>query len=196
LLYRYSYQTDIVLGAPVSGRTHADLEQQVGFYLNTLAVRTRLCPEKDCLANLRIVNENVVAAMAHQEYPSDELVEELLGDRLLSGKGLFDVMISLDRRLTDMADATLEGMSMTVLPVANTSAKFDISFLFTDTGTAVICNIEYSHIFDTETIAYLAAGLRRIAAAMTAREATPINQIEMLAQVRENDPGIIDFNFS
>ncbi|NIG57755.1 non-ribosomal peptide synthetase, partial [Chitinophaga sp. Cy-1792] len=77
LLYRYSGQEDIILGSPVAGREHADLEGQIGFYVNTLALRTRFSGSNNYLQLLEQVRQVTMSAYEHQSYPFDELVDAL-----------------------------------------------------------------------------------------------------------------------
>ncbi|WP_343858175.1 condensation domain-containing protein, partial [Fulvivirga kasyanovii] len=94
LLYRYTGQEDIVLGTPVSGREHHDLEGQIGFYVNTLALRTRFSGEEGFVHLLDKVKETTLEGYNHQVYPFDRLVDELDLSRDMSRSPLFDVMVS------------------------------------------------------------------------------------------------------
>ena len=73
VFYRYTGQEDIILGTAVSGRDHADLKDQIGFYVNTLALRTILDPEASFLEPLQQVKEETLQAYDHQQYPFDAL---------------------------------------------------------------------------------------------------------------------------
>ncbi|MEM8906818.1 MAG: condensation domain-containing protein, partial [Bacteroidota bacterium] len=84
LLHRYSGQTDIILGSPISGRNHTDLKTQIGFYINTLALRTQFDAHdsfNDLLANIK---QTTIGAYEHQMYSFDELVNQLNLKRDLS----------------------------------------------------------------------------------------------------------------
>ncbi|OMD33819.1 hypothetical protein BSK56_33865, partial [Paenibacillus borealis] len=76
-LHKYTGQTDIVVGTPVSGRTHADTEPMIGMFVNTLALRNAPSGEKRFMDFLREVKERTLAAFEHQDYPFEELVEKL-----------------------------------------------------------------------------------------------------------------------
>ena len=77
LLYKYSGQTDLLIGTPISGRNHHDLEDQIGIYLNTILLRTQIDPEESFGALLGRVKENTFRDYEHQVYPFDLLVEDL-----------------------------------------------------------------------------------------------------------------------
>ena len=95
LLYRYTNQEDIIIGSPIAGREHADLEDQIGFYINTLALRTQFKGEDSYKELLEKVKQVTLGAYEHQVYPFDELVDELQLNRDMSRSALFDVMIVL-----------------------------------------------------------------------------------------------------
>jgi Condensation domain len=77
LLYRYTGQEDLILGTPVAGREHSDLEDQIGFYVNTLALRNSIAAEESFSDLFSRIRENTLNAYTHQGYPFDRLVEEL-----------------------------------------------------------------------------------------------------------------------
>lgn len=90
-LYRITGQHDIVLGSPVAGRDHASLHDQVGLYLNTLAVRTAISPAQSFTQLVQQVRNNMLAAFEHQHYPLDVLLTDLKAARDVSRNPLFDV---------------------------------------------------------------------------------------------------------
>jgi acyl carrier protein len=77
LMYRYTSQTDIIIGAPVAGRDHANLEDQIGFYVNMLALRNEVKPEESFDSFYQAMKEDTLKSYSHQMYPFDGLVEEL-----------------------------------------------------------------------------------------------------------------------
>ena len=91
LLYKYTNQTDIILGTPIAGRNHRDLENQIGIYINTLALRSNINTEKGYDHFLKSVKEITLDAFEHQMYPFDVLVDDLNIKREISRSPLFDV---------------------------------------------------------------------------------------------------------
>ncbi|TGE12802.1 non-ribosomal peptide synthetase [Hymenobacter elongatus] len=164
LLYKYSGQKQLVVGTPVSGRSHYDLENQVGLYVNTLALKTSIAPEQSFAAYLKETSQSTLQAFEHQDYPFDKLVEELNIVRDPSRNPLFDVMIVLQN--TAYGDGSLQmskqyGFCLLELDqyfgdgaglaTVHQGAKFDLSFSFsTEAGNQFVVEIDYSTELFTE----------------------------------------------
>ncbi|MDQ8188614.1 condensation domain-containing protein, partial [Pelagicoccus sp. SDUM812002] len=93
LLRRYAGQDDVTVGSPVSGRDHADLRDQIGFYVGTLALRDEVSLEESLGSLLSKVRSTVLEAFEHQKYPFDSIVEDLDLERDTSRSAVFDVMV-------------------------------------------------------------------------------------------------------
>ncbi|WP_428231992.1 amino acid adenylation domain-containing protein [Flavobacterium sp.] len=147
LLSRYANTTDIVLGTPVAGREHSDLENQVGLYLNTLAIRTTFEQETTFEELLAIQKETLLNAYSHQEYPFDSLVEELEIKRDLSRSVLFDALVVLQNQEELLVSGGLKLNGVEVSPYKNLEksfSKFDISFIFSEKKGELSLYIEYN----------------------------------------------------
>ena len=113
LLHRHTGQQDLILGSPVAGRDHPDLEPQIGFYVNTLPLRVRPTPEMSFAQLLAQVRETVTGALEHSAYPFDVLVDELEVERDPGRSPLFEVMVALQNQEAsglDLKDLHLRGM--------------------------------------------------------------------------------------
>src|SRR5262249_5301547 len=104
LLYRYTGQTDIVVGSPFANRNRSEVEGLIGFFVNTLVLRTDLSENPSFEELLRLIREVVLEAYAHQDLPFERLVEELHPQRNLSHNPLFQVMFSLENDPTTTFD--------------------------------------------------------------------------------------------
>jgi hypothetical protein len=95
LFYRYTAQNDIVLGSPVAGRSDEYLESQIGMYINTLPLRTKLEVGETLQTLLLKVKESTLNAYEHEEYPFDMLLNDLQLKKTMNRSALFDVIVAL-----------------------------------------------------------------------------------------------------
>ncbi|HEY8919155.1 MAG TPA: condensation domain-containing protein, partial [Chitinophaga sp.] len=146
LLYRYTGQDDIITGMPVAGREHADLENQVGFYVNTLALRAQFNGAGSFEQLLQHIKQVTTGAYKHQAYPFDKLVDELQLQRDLSRHPLFDVMVIMqhgDER--SVAVNTLEQVQVSRYEgLSEDMSKFNLSFGFAETAAGINIGIGYN----------------------------------------------------
>jgi amino acid adenylation domain-containing protein len=152
LLYRYTNQNDIIIGTPIAGREHPDLENQIGLYLNTLAIRTKFEQGDDFLDVLNKEKETLLNAYEHQDYSFDELVGNLNLKRDLSRSALFDVLVVLQNQaqLKNISNNTaLTGLEVEGFDFDNKTSKLDVTFTFVETEHLIL-NIDYnSDIYDS-----------------------------------------------
>jgi tyrocidine synthetase-3 len=147
LLFRYSGQKDIIIGTPVAGREHPDLEGQIGLYLNTLALRNRVTGDEGFVQILDHVRQTTIEAFSHQAYPFDLLVEELGIGSDLSRSPLFDVVLILQNvEVVNDAQLEMNNVKIDIEPAGLGISKNDLRFQFTaDKQTSIIYgNIEYN----------------------------------------------------
>ncbi|ADL52201.1 amino acid adenylation domain protein [Clostridium cellulovorans 743B] len=116
LLAKYSGQEDIVIGSPIAGRNHRDLENIIGMFVNTLAIRSKVDKELSFKSYLRTVKEKALKAYENQDYQFEELVEKLNIPRDMSRNQFFDVMFTMQNTEDieiEMGDLTLKLMKST-----------------------------------------------------------------------------------
>ncbi|HEY6806346.1 MAG TPA: amino acid adenylation domain-containing protein [Pyrinomonadaceae bacterium] len=145
LLARYSGQTDIVVGAPIAGRTRRELEPLIGFFVNTLVLRTSIVPQETFSELLARVKAICLGAYAHQDVPFEKLVEELQPERDLSRSPLFQVALSLQN--TPSSSLELPGLSLRGLSNENLLAKFDLTINFNEDRQG---QLHYSLLYATD----------------------------------------------
>ncbi|UPK71696.1 non-ribosomal peptide synthetase [Chitinophaga filiformis] len=170
LLYRYTGQEDIIIGTPVAGREHPDLENQVGYYLNTIALRTKLTGEETFSTYLEQVKKVALEGYAHQEYPFDHLVEELGAGTDISRNPVFDVTVILQNiQLNKDQDSGMEGVTVQAeLPELHIS-KGDLRFQFIESEGSIAGNIEYNtDLFDAPRIEQMFADLKALLTSVVA----------------------------
>ncbi|MCP5003232.1 MAG: AMP-binding protein, partial [Planctomycetes bacterium] len=152
LLYRYSGQTDLVVGSPVANRIQHQTEDLIGYFVNTLVLRTNINAEHTFSELLKQVRETSLNAYAHQEIPFEYLVEQINPLRSLSHSPLFQVMFVLQN--TSQEALELKGLRMSIIEAENRTAKFDLTLSVAEHGDVFVCDWEYNTaLFHPETIA-------------------------------------------
>jgi amino acid adenylation domain-containing protein len=181
LLYRYTGQEDIIIGTAVAGREHADLEDQIGFYVNTLALRTRFNGADTYTDLLSKVKEVTLDAYKYQAYPFDELVDQLDLDRDLSRNALFDVMVVLQNN--EMVDTVYPGgLKVSGYEEEVETSKLDLIFTFFESGEEIHASIQYnSDIYLAATIERLAGHLLQLLDILAIHPALPVQQLNYLS---------------
>ncbi|KAF6577581.1 condensation domain-containing protein, partial [Paenibacillus sp. EKM211P] len=94
LLHKYTGQEDVVVGTPIAGRNHSDVQPLIGMFVNTLAIRSYPAAVKTFLDYLKEIKETTLGAFEHQNYPFEELVDKVNVARDLSRNPLFDTMFA------------------------------------------------------------------------------------------------------
>jgi non-ribosomal peptide synthetase component F len=140
-------QDDLVVGTPIANRTHAGLEGLIGFFVNTLALRSRVEGDPTFRELLASSRSTALGAYAHQDLPFEKLVEELRVERSLHHAPVFQVLLVLQN--APMPDLELPGLTLSPVPLAPGTAKFDLSLSFQENGRATL---EYdARLFDDAT---------------------------------------------
>ncbi|MGG0811184.1 condensation domain-containing protein, partial [Paenibacillus alvei] len=136
LLAKYSGQDDIIVGTPVAGRSHADLEPLIGMFVNTLAIRNRPLGNKTFQSFLAEVKETTLGAFEHQDYPFEELVDRLHLQWDPSRNPLFDTVFVLqntEERGIGIGDITISPYTAD----DSVSAKFDLTLSMSEENDAI-----------------------------------------------------------
>jgi amino acid adenylation domain-containing protein len=156
LLARVTEREDIVVGSPIAGRTRPETESLIGFFINTLALRTDLSGDPTFRELLGRVREVALAAYAHQELPFEKLVEELQPERSLSHTPLFQVMFVLQN--LPRSERRLGELTLRHLEADKGTAKFDIGLSLNEDAGKLQGVFSYNtDLFDQATIERLAA---------------------------------------
>ncbi|WP_189226194.1 non-ribosomal peptide synthase/polyketide synthase [Saccharothrix coeruleofusca] len=188
VLNRFGAGVDVPIGTVVAGRTDDALNDLVGFFLNTLVLRTDVSGDPSFEQLVARVRETDLDAFDHQELPFERLVDALAPERSMSRHPLFQVLLSLNNT-TDpsLAVPALPDVEVAPYEAALGVAKFDLMFAFDELpGGGVAGTIEYAtDLFDQGTAARIADGFGRIAAAVAAEPSTTISALDLLdADVR------------
>lgn len=175
LLYRYSGQEDIVIGTPIAGRNRSEIEPLIGFFVNSLVLRTDLSGAPTFRELVARVKEVALHAYAHQDLPFEKLVEELQPERTLSHHPLFQVMFTMQNVPFDTVE--LPQLRLTALDTESVPAKFDLNLHMTEFGQGIVGRIFYNaDLFESATMERFCAHFARLleSAALTHDERLPL----------------------
>ena len=185
LLSRYANQTDIVVGTPIAGRQHPELEGLIGMFVNTLVMRADLSGNPSFRSLLQQVRNRALGAYAHQELPFERLVETLQPMRSLSHHPIFQVMFV--HQNTPKSPFELLDLQVERLPVAGETAKFDLSLSVTETSTRFDGQLEYdTALFLPSTIERMAGHYTRLLESIITNPDCPIEQLPLLTNAERH----------
>ncbi len=155
-LSKLSGQEDIIIGIPIGGRRHADLDQTVGMFVNTLAMRNFPAREKTFLKFLQEVKGRSLAAFENQDYPFEDLKANVFENRDMPRNVLFDVFFqfnNLDDKLANIPEVKIEDLTVRPYNYKGRIAKFDLYLWGKEKESGILFFIEYAtRLFRDETV--------------------------------------------
>ena len=192
LLSKYSGQEDIVVGSPIAGRRHADLEGVIGMFVNTLAMRNNPGSFKTFSQFLNEVKENALKAYANQDFQFEELVESLNLNRDLSRNPLFNTMFVLQN--VEASELSIENLNFKPYEFDIKVSKFDLTLEAIQVNEKMVFTLEYcTKLFKKETIERLADHYKNILECVILNEEVKISEIDMMSE-KEKKQVLFDFN--
>ena len=192
LLSRLSGQAEITLGTPVAGRSRVEMERMIGFFVNTLALRTEVRGGESYRELLRRVREVVIEGQAHEEAPFEKVVERLQPERSLSHTPLFQVMFSLQTLQTEKREAAAASPERS--DELGTAAKFDLNFALVDTGRGVTGSLAFrTDLFDDESAVRIARRFKTLITSVANNPDRKLSEISLLTD-EERRLLLVDWN--
>jgi amino acid adenylation domain-containing protein len=194
LLHRYTEVTDVVVGTPFSGRRHPEIANLLGYFSNTLALRSDLSGDPTFAELVARVKATTIGAQIHQELPFERLVESLNPDRAESHSPVFQVLFGFDIASTHAP--TLAGHELQTLPVPGWQwARFDLSLVLRELPDGSLrARIEYStDLFDATTIERLAGHLQTLLGAAAEDSGRRLSELPILG-AQERRTLLVDWN--
>ncbi len=196
LFYKYTGQTDIIIGSSTAGRSHVHLQAIIGMFVNMLAIRNHPKDHLSYLSFLEDVVANCIKAFENQEVQFEELVETLDPERDLSRNPLFDIsMVVQNFQPTPQIDVQPQ-VNENISPVTfkNPTAKFDMTFYVYEAGEKITISIEYyTAIFKKATIQRLASHFINIIQAVNKTPSIKLKDIDILSK-EEKRQILVGFN--
>ena len=185
LLYRYSGQTDLRIGAPVANRIRPESEGLIGAFLNTQVLRCQLSGQMNVAELFEHVRHTVIEGQSHQDLPFDHLVEALQPPRSAAYNPLFQVMCNV-QRWEFQQSRQLAGMTVEYLANDARATKFDLNLEVTDLDHRLGCCLTYStDLFDEPRIARMAEHWRNLLEALIANPQQRLSELPLLSVVEQ-----------
>jgi amino acid adenylation domain-containing protein len=192
LLSKYAAADDVVVGSPIAGRTRAETEGLIGFFVNTLALRADLSTAPDFRGLLAQVRGRTLGAYEHQDLPFEKLVEELGIERSLSQTPLVQAFFALHNGPAE--GLRLAGLEAETVEVELETAKFDLTLSLEAQEAGLEGRIAYStELFDAAMIARLGEHYRTLLEGIAADPGRRLSALSLLGEA-ERRQILIDWN--
>ena len=192
LLHHYSRQSDIVIGAPIAGRNQTEIENLIGFFVNSIVIRTQLSTDMNFIQLLEKVKAGSLEAFAHGDLPFEKLVEELHPTRDLSRNPLFQVLFQM-AATKDAVFNTPDEKNMNVDVKSNIS-KFDLTLSMADENGVLRGYFEYNtDLFFKQTIVRLISHYNNLLQSIVDNPAALVSDLEVLG-ASEKQQLLVDWN--
>jgi len=181
LMYRYCGVPDIVTGSPVANRNRKEIENIIGFFVNTLAIRSDLSGDPTFLELLEQTRKNCIEAYAHQDLPFEKLVDELNPERHMDRSPIVQVIFVLQN--APMPELTLSGLTVTPLDADAVTARFDLEVNAWEMPEGLHFNVFYSaDLFDESTIVRMMSHFKVLLLSVTADPKRKVSEISIMAE--------------
>jgi amino acid adenylation domain-containing protein len=194
LMYHYTNQKDIIIGTSVAGRSHADLEDQIGFYSNTLALRNHIETEESFQHFFRRIIDTTLKSLSHQMYPFIRLVEDLNFRSDPSRNAIFDVMLFLQNNgeRVNRQELKVEEIDA-ITDIGYRASKFDINIALQEINDCVSLDVTFNpDVYDRGMVEGLIKHYKQLLNALLENPGEKISQIEYLSDKEKND--LLQFN--
>jgi amino acid adenylation domain-containing protein len=186
LLYRYTGQEDICVGTPIAGREQQEVEGLIGFFVNTLALRTEVNGNESFIDLLQKVKTATLEAYEHGEVPFEKVVEAVVKERDMSRNPLFQVMLIVGNTL-DIPELNLGEVIATPEFFSHSTAKFDLTFGLTETSEGLVGLVEYSTaLYQPATITSLTEHFTHLLSSIVSRPSLSLGKLALLSQAEQH----------
>jgi len=193
LLHRYSGQQDICVGTPIAGRQQSEVEELIGFFVNTLALRSEVDSESTFKDFLQQVRSTTMEAYTHQEIPFEKVVDVLVLERDMSRNPLFQVMFVL-RNTPEIPDLKLGEVELKAYTYNRTSTLFDITLFITENEHGLHCLFEYStSLYTEQTINRMMSHFKELLHSIVTVPEQKIGVISIVS-IAEKNQLLVEFN--
>jgi len=188
LLVKYSGQEDVVVGTPIAGRNRVETEAVIGFFVNTLALRTKVVVEQGFRQMIGRVREVALGAYTHQDVPFEKLVEELKPERSLSRSPLFQVMFNLVNFRDEKVDIKMPGLQIEGVTTTETpGSKFDLTLYSVEKDGLIKFDLVYNaDIYNKVQMVEMLGHLRNLIGELVSNPGIPLSAISLLTMAERH----------
>ncbi|MFC4634981.1 amino acid adenylation domain-containing protein [Dokdonia ponticola] len=186
LFYKYTRQNDFVIGTPIAGREHADLKNQIGFYMNTLALRNQIDPEDTFVKTYKEIKDTTLQSYNHQTYPFDKLVEDINANRHLGRNPIYDVMLSFHNIIDNVSVSEIQEVDE-IFDMGEMKSKLDVLINFTERGNNIYFDINYdSDLYDRSIIEKLMRDFKNLLQKLLIHQEAKIKDVHYQVEEIQN----------
>ena len=192
-LYRYSGQEDICVGTGIAGRQQQETEGLIGFFINTLALRSEVRGDASFTALLQQVKATTLEAYEHQEAPFEKVVDAVVKQRDMSRSPLVQVIFVL-QNTPEVPELRLRELTLSGEGYKHTTAQFDLHLSITETAHGLQGSLEYStDLFSDQTISQTINHYTRLLSSIVTDAEHKIGKLPMLTKAGEHQL-LVEFN--
>ena len=193
LMHRYSGEQDICIGTPIANRMQQEVEELIGFFVNTLALRSNVNGDDSFIELLQQVRSTTMSAYDNQEAPFEKVVEAVVKGRDMSRNPLFQVMFVL-RNTPDVPELRFGDLRFDAIGYEHTTSLFDLTFYITETPGGLQGAIEYStDLYIEDTITRMVSHLKELLGAIIHSPQQKISKLPIISKAEEKQV-LIEFN--
>jgi tyrocidine synthetase III len=180
-LSRYTGQETIIVGSPIENREHPDLAGTVGMFANTIAIKTKIDPEKSFTEQLSLFKNESLRIYENQNYPLEELIKQINLEKDVSRNPLFDVMFVLQ----NINESKLSFGNAEVMPYSFDfkTSKVDLTLIAIEKGNSISFDLEYStNLFKVETIERMVQHFVKMLSEVAINTSKKIKDVDILSE--------------
>ncbi len=185
LLSKYTGQKDILVGTPIAGRNHTDIEGIIGMFVNTLVIRNRLSYKKTFIHYLNEVKETTLAAYENQDYPFEKIIEKVDIKKVENRNPLFDTMLAIEN--VDYMEKNNSSLTLKLLDQEHTVSRFDLTLFIYVGQKELRGSFEYcTKLFKRSSIELLVKNFLTVLSTIRNNPSIKLSEIQIDGDIKEN----------
>ncbi|MGB8953801.1 MAG: amino acid adenylation domain-containing protein [Tumebacillaceae bacterium] len=177
LLFRYTDETDLVIGSTVADRERAEVSRLIGFFVNTIALRVQIGEQMSFNQLLGLVRQEFYDALSNSDVPFEKVVEAIQVERDPSRTPVFQILFEY----LSSSPFELPGLNIRELDIEYGIAKFDLNLCITESDDVLVASMEYNRdLFDRDTITRMNGHYRQLLTGLLENPDLSVEQVQML----------------